>query len=72
MAGKPSTSYNRFQASSMLENMAKAQVVSYLSNAYLRKQNKDNTLSIKYISFFLFCRFLKKSIAFSLTPGKSN
>lgn len=35
MAGKPSTSCNRFQASSMLENMAKAQVVSYLSNAYL-------------------------------------
>lgn len=57
LAGKPSTSCNRFQASCKLENMPKAQVVSYLSNAYLRKQNKDNTLSLKYICIYLFCKF---------------
>lgn len=63
-AGKPSTSCNRFQASSMLENMAKAQVVSYLSNAYLRKQNKDKHCPWN-ISFHSFCS-PKKSIACSL------
>lgn len=63
MAGKPSTSCNRFQASSMLENMAKAQVVSpILSNVYLRKQNKDNTLTVHKIQFFLLILYISKEI----------
>lgn len=47
----------------MLENMAKAQVVSpILSNAYLRKQNKDNTLTVHKIHFFLLILHISNEI----------